>query len=706
MTLLTLALTAALAQDPAEEPEDPPAVALPTPDADPHAWLEEVLGDRALQQVRTWNEATLAHMEADPRFADLQAEALEILTSEARLTVGNLRDGQLYAFWQSPENVRGVWRRTPYPDYLAGTPRWETLLDLDALAEAEGENWVWHPPHCADDSDRCLIELSRGGTDAAVIREFDLATGSFLEDGFRIDEAKSEVTMLDEDTVLVATDRGDGTLTESGYPRTVSVWRRGEALESLPYALEGEASDVAVGGWTSSHGKREETFLYRGRTFYETETYRLVDGEPVRLPLPDHATTIGIMGDHLLVVPREDWAHAGQTFPAGVLVAMGLDDTDDVETVFAPAEGQSIEGVAIGKKSVFVQILSDVVGEVRRLRRKKGRWTGERLDLPANGQIELVTSSSSRDDLLVSFESLTQPVTLLHVDKKDRIRTVQELPAFFDADGIVVEQRFATSADGTRVPYFLMAREDVLAGGPAPTIQYGYGGFQATILPTYYRDEARPQQGAFAGRMWVEDGGVLVLSNIRGGGEYGPAWHQAALKADRQRAYEDFFAIGEALVADGVTTPEQLGAIGRSNGGLLMGVVLTQRPDLYQAIDIGVPLLDMLTYDKLLAGASWTGEYGDPDVPEERATLASYSPYHNLDPDADYPTVLFYTSTRDDRVHPGHARKMAAALASLDVPFHYWENIEGGHGGTVNQEQAALRLALEFLYFRQQLGLD
>lgn len=701
--MFVLSLIVASAQD-TTSTEEPEALALPTADHDPHRWLEGVLDEEALAQVKQWNAATMGSMEADPRFADLQAQALEILTSDARLATGDLRNGHLYTFWQDPEHVRGVWQRSPWKDYVAGEPVWETLFDLDAVASEEGENWIWHDAHCAPKSTRCMLELSRGGTDASVMREYDLQTRSFVEGGFELPEAKSEVSMIDEDTLLVSTDRGEGSLTEAGYPRTVGIWTRGQALADVQVALEGEKSDVAVGGWSESHGKRKEVFLSRGMTFYTSELHRMVDGKPVRLPVPERSTVQGLFGSLLLVALQEDWTHEGSSFTSGSLVALDL-DTNEAHAVLVPADGESIENVVVGRKSVVVQLLNDVVGEVRRLRRKKGEWSTEHVELPANGQIEIVSWSSSSDEVLVTFESLTRPVTLFHIDKRNAVTEVDSLPSFFDADGIVVEQRFAESSDGTKVPYFLMGREDVLAKGPAPTIQYGYGGFQVPILPTYFRDNARPQQGAFAGRLWVRDGGVIVLSNIRGGGEYGPSWHQAALKANRQTAYDDFFAIGEALVADGVTTPEQLGAIGRSNGGLLMGVVLTQRPDLYNAVDIGVPLLDMLRFDKLLAGASWTGEYGDPDVPEERVTLESYSPYHNLDADTDYPTVLFYTSTRDDRVHPGHARKMAAALESIDRPFHYWENIEGGHGGVANQDQAALRIALEFLYFKQQLGL-
>lgn len=706
LTLISLAL-AQTPTEPVEGGEIPPVAAqLPGFDgSDPHLWLEDVLGEEPLAKVKGWNEATLAAYEADPRFATMQDEALRVLSSDARLATGPIRGDHLYNFWRDAEHTRGVWRRTPLEAYLSGASEWEVLLDVDALAEAEGENWIWHGATCAPKSTRCLIELSRGGKDAVVVRELDRETGTFVQDGFYLPEAKSDVTFLDEDTLFVGTDFGPESLTESGYPRKVVRWTRGQALADAPVVAEGEITDVAMNVFVARHRKEAVTLASRGRTFYESDV-SVVDEDGLRaLPLPARNWIQGLFDGRLIVQLQEDWEHQGSTYPNGSLVSYDL-ESGEAASVLVPAEGEAIEGVSIGKKSLFVQMLSDVQGQLRRLKPKKGGWVSTTVELPGNGQVALVSGSDDRDDVFVTYESLTSPVTLFHVDKKDAVQSVASLPASFDATDIVVEQRFATSTDGTKVPYFLMARKDVLEGGPAPTIQYGYGGFQAAILPTYFRESARPQQGAFIGPLWVADGGVLVLSNIRGGSEYGPQWHQAALKANRQKAYDDFFAIGEQLVEDGVTTPEQLGAIGRSNGGLLMGVVLTQRPDLYQAVDIGVPLLDMLRYDKLLAGASWVGEYGDPDDAEERKTLEQISPYHHLDPEAAYPHVLFYTSTRDDRVHPGHARKMAAALESMGVPFDYWENIEGGHGGVANKDQAALRIALELLYFKRELGLD
>lgn len=693
--MLLLALPAALAQAPL----------LPDLDGtDPHRWLEEIHSEAALDTVRRWNAATQEALEADPRFATMQAAALEILTSDERLVQGTLHEGHYYHLLRDEAHVRGLWRRAQWNDVARGAPRWEPLLDLDALASDEAENWVWGGFDCAPRSARCLVMLSRGGTDATVTREFSTDTRRFVEGGFSLPEAKSRASWLDEDTVLFGTDTGPESLTESGYARQIRRWDRGMPVGEAPVVFEAERTDVWAHATTLREGATPHTLFVTGHTFYDASVFYDRDGERVRLPLPAQHELVGMHRGRLLVLLNEAWSHQGQTFSQGSLVGVSLGDWA-TETVLEPDAGETIESVAHSRHSIVVQLLSDVVGRAVRVRRQRGAWTRRPIPLPARGQIHVV-ALSRKGDLLATYEGLSQPATQFHVSRRDEVTELQALPASFDASGVVVEQRFATSSDGTRVPYFLMARRDVLEAGPAPTIQYGYGGFMIPITPSYVSENARPQQGAFAGPLWVEAGGVLVLSNIRGGGEYGPAWHQAALKEHRQLAFDDFFAIGEALVADGVTTPDQLGAIGRSNGGLLMGVAFTQRPDLYAAIDCGVPLLDMLRYDKLLAGASWTGEYGDPDVLEERATLERYSPYHQLDPQTDYPSILLYTSTRDDRVHPGHARKMAAALESMGTPFYYWENIEGGHGGVANHEQAAYRLALEFLYFRRELGLE
>jgi prolyl oligopeptidase len=550
-----------------------------------------------------------------------------------------------------------------------------------------------------------MVELSDGGKDAAFWREFNTSTKSFVDGGFSLDEAKSGVAWIDKDTLLVGTDMGEGSLTDSGYPRQSRVWKRGSALAEAPVFAEGDKTDVAIWGRVEQDGGLAHLFAQRAVSFFEAEYYHApgAEAEKKLLPLPKNADLQGVLAGRAIFTLREAWAFQGADYPQGSIVAFDLAG-GGAELVMAAAANQSIEQVEVGKSNLVVQYLEDVSGKAARLTRdKKGAWKRKEIAAPANGTLGIVSGGGGTDDGLLSYESLTTPDSIYWVTPKNKLTKIMSAPAFFDAADVVVEQRFATSKDGTKVPYYIMAKKDALTAGNAPTVQYGYGGFLAATLPTYYADPGRPQHGALAGKMWVSRGGVLVLSNIRGGSEYGPAWHEAALKENRQRSFDDFIAISEHLIETGVTSPEKLGAIGRSNGGLLMGAILTQRPELYGAIDIGVPLFDMRRYNKLLAGASWMGEYGDPDKPEEWAYISQYSPYQKLEAGKPYPEVFFYTSTKDDRVHPGHARKAVAKLKSLGYPVLYYENIEGGHGGTANQDQLAYRTALEYAYFARQL---
>jgi prolyl oligopeptidase len=666
---------------------------------DPNLWLEDIEGEKQLDWVRAQNARSLAELQADPRYEPMHQEALAILTSEERIPTGQIHGGYIYNFWQDEQHVRGIWRRATIDSYRTSSPAWETLLDVDALAKTENENWVWHGYDCLGPDYRlCLVDLSRGGSDASVLRELSIADKAFVEAGFTVPEGKNGAEWLDADTLLVSSDWGEGR-TDSGYPRAVRRWKRGRPFESAEPLFGGEKTDVAVSAAVLRHGGDAFPLLERAVTFYDSE-YRWLtpEGEQKPLPLPKRVRLAGVFQGKLLVWLQEPWDHGGASYGQGALVALRFADMS-VETIFAPAENQSLNDVAATKSSIVLTLLEDVAGKAVRIQ------NGEQqpVDVPANGVVTLAGSSSDRDDFFLIHESLTDPQTLLHVSPTNKVTVSMSLPAFYDASNVAVEQHFAASKDGTRVPYFVMGRKDVLAGGPAPTIQYGYGGFLIPTLPVYYDDPSRPQHGALAGKLWVSRGGVLALSNIRGGGEYGPRWHEAALKENRHLAYEDFFAIAEDLIARGVTTSDRLGAIGRSNGGLLMGVALTQRPDLYAAIDCGAPLFDMKRYNKLLAGASWMGEYGDPDIPAEWDYISKYSPYHNLTAGQPYPKVLFYTSTKDDRVHPGHARKAAARMAELGYDFYYYENIEGGHGGTANQDQLAMRTALEYTYLAHEL---
>ncbi len=675
----------------------------PAEDQDPNVWLEEIDGQKQLDWVRAQNARTLGELEADPRYAPMYQEALAILTSQERIPTGQIHGDHVYNFWQDDEHVRGIWRRAPIAGYAAGKPVWETLLDMDALAKAENENWIYHGATClSPEYVLCMVNLSRGGSDASVKREFSIPDKAFVGGGFAVPEGKNDVAWIDADTLLVAADWGEGR-TDSGYPRVIKRWTRGEPFDSATLLFEGKQTDVAVGSTVLRHSGEGFPIVDRAVTFYDGEYRWLAPGGELKLlPLPSRVRLAGVFQGRLLVWLQQRWEHGGASYPQGALVALRFEDMTS-ELIFEPAQNQSLNDVEAGKTSIIVTLLEDVAGKALRLKPASDGWQTQEIAVPANGVVKLAGTSGDRDDFFLTHESLTTPQTLYHVAANNSIKPAMTLPAFYDATGVVVEQHFAASKDGTRVPYFVMGKKDVLERGNAPTIQYGYGGFLIPILPVYYEDPSRPQHGALAGKLWVSRGGVLVLSNIRGGGEYGPRWHEAALKENRQLAYDDFFAIAEDLIARGVTSPEKLGAVGRSNGGLLMGVALTQRPDLYGAIDCGVPLFDMKRYNKLLAGASWMGEYGDPDIPEEWAYISKYSPYQNLKAGEPYPKVLFYTSTKDDRVHPGHARKAAARMAELGYDFYYYENIEGGHGGTTNQEQLAMRTALEYVHFAHEL---
>ena len=678
-----------------------PAAAQDT--GDPFTWLEEIEGARALDWARAENAHALPMLESDPRFAPMRAEARAILTSPARIPTGSIHNGAVYNFWQDDVHVRGLWRRAGVASYRKGAPDWETLIDFDQLAKEEGENWVHDQIVClSPEYRRCMVELSRGGGDTSTWREFDTSTKAFVKGGFALPEAKSDVSWVDADTLIVGTDWGPGSLTNSGYPRTVKVWRRGTPLAAASTLFEGRKEDVAVRSYVDQDGGAQP-FVVRNVSFFENE-YFYVPGlaATTKLPLPLNADIQGVLDGRAIFLLRESWNYRGKDFAQGSVVAYEL-KSGVVEIVFAASESQSVEAVAVGKSGLVIQYLENVSGKAARVARtREGEWRASGIPLPANGVLKIASAGGGTDDALLSFESLTSPLALYYVTESNATQQIFATPAAYDASDVVVEQRFATSTDGTRIPYFVMGKRAVLKRGNAPTIQYAYGGFLSATLPVYYEDPSRPQHGALAGKLWVSRGGVLVLANIRGGSEYGPRWHQAGLQRNRQQVFDDFIAVSEDLIRTGVTSKGKLGAIGRSNGGLLMGVVMNQRPDLYAAIVNGVPLLDMQRYTKLGAGASWVAEYGDPDT-DDWSYMSKWSPYQNLRENVAYPPVFYYTSTRDDRVHPGHARKAAAKLKSFGRDYFYYENMEGGHGGTANQDQLAYRIALEYAYFARLL---
>ncbi len=675
------------------------AITLPALADDPFLWLEEVDGDKAMAFVNRENARTLEALGQSPRFKAIQSEIREVLDSRDRIPVVAARGPWLYNFWQDATNPRGLWRRTTWAEFRKPQPAWDVVLDVDALAKAEKENWVWAGSNCLPPAyERCMLSFSRGGGDATVKREFDVTTRSFVASGFALPEAKSDIAWRDADTLYVGTDFGPGSMTDSGYPRVVKRWSRGTPLATTVSVFEGKTSDVEVSAWVDhAPGFFREGFT-RSIEFFNTKTFLLVDGKPQRIDVPNDARP-ALAREWLLLHPRTDLAFGGRTYRGGSLLAIRFDAFQRGErtfgVLFEPTATRSLSGYAVLRDGLVLNVFEDVKCQLLELRYDGKRWITTNVALPGTGAaVASAVDSDTSNQYWISYQDFLTPSSLLLGELgRGKPEVLKTLPAMFDAAGMTVEQLFAKSADGTRVPYFVVRPKQAAKG--TPTLLYGYGGFEASMEPFY--------SGAW-GRAWLSRGGTFVLANIRGGGEYGPAWHQAALKHNRQRAFDDFIAIGEDLVKRGITTPKHLGIMGGSNGGLLVGAVLAQRPDLFGAVVAQVPLFDMQRYHKLLAGASWMAEYGNPDDPADWAVISRYSPYQNLRKDTRYPALLVTTSTRDDRVHPGHARKLVARMLELGQPVWYYENTEGGHASAANNEQRARVRALEMTFLWQHLG--
>ena len=664
---------------------------------DPYLWLEDVEGERALTWVREQNERSLATLEADPRFDQLQADSIALANSRDRLPTGGIQDGYYYNFWQDETHVRGIYRRAPVVEFARNaSPNWEIVLDIDAIAAAENANWVFKGADCLEGSTRCMIALSDGGRDASTYREYDFATRAFVPNGFVVPEAKSGVAWLDQNTLLVATDWGEGSMTESGYAYIIKRWTRGTPLASATEVIRGQATDVGVfpGVLQDTDGRRLPIAI-EADTFFESTSWRLDGPAPQRISLPAKATLQGLHRGHIVATLEEAW----QGLPQGALIAYPLSETSSetphATALFAPTARQSIEGVAITRDAILVAGFENVRGRILRIALDGQRWTTTTLDLPQTGSVTFAGSSPTESEAFAVYEDYLTPDTLYALERNvTTVRAVRSLPAQFDASPYVTEQFEAVSRDGTRVPYFILHRRDMPLNGQNPTLLYAYGGFQVSMTPGYSPN---------VGKLWLDRGGVYVMANIRGGGEFGPAWHQAGLRTHRQVIYDDFYAVERDLVERRITSPRRLGIMGGSNGGLLMGVMLNQHPEMINAAVVQVPLLDMLRYDQLLAGASWVDEYGSPSNPEERAFLETITPYQNLRRRDDFPVPFVVTSTKDDRVHPGHARKYVARMMELGMPVLYYENIDGGHAAAANLNEAARRRALEYTYLMQRL---
>ena len=672
---------------------------------DPYEWLEEVLGDKALEWVKARNAIVQNRMEGEPSFEKLRSDLLEILDSNARIPFVSKRGEYYYNFWRDKTNERGLWRRTTLEEYRKAEPKWEVVLDLDALGKTENENWVWKGASLLrPDYQRALITLSRGGADANITREFDLKTRSFVVDGFELPESKGSVSWIDIDHLFVSTDFGDASMTDSGYPRMAKLWKRGTPIEQAKLVYEGKQEDMSVGAVHDDSPGFERNFVTRNIAFYNDELFLVKDsGELVKIDAPNTASK-SVFKQYLLLELREAWTIDSKTYPAGSLLVSDFDrflrGERAFEVLFEPSTNTALSSVTTTKDHVVINVLEDVKNRLYVLTpsttESPTAWRREPLvGAPAFGTVNVtaVDSDESNDYFMTSTDYLT-PTTLSIGTVGKAPEELKRLPHFFDSVGMQISQHFATSSDGTKVPYFMVAKKDLNLDGKNPTLLYGYGGFEISLQPNY---------SATVGRAWLTQGGVYVVANIRGGGEYGPRWHQAALKENRLRAYEDFAAVAKDLVARGVTSKQRLGIQGGSNGGLLVGNMITLYPELFEAGVCQVPLLDMKRYNKLLAGASWMAEYGNPDYPDQWAYIRKFSPYQNVQPSVAYPKVLFTTSTRDDRVHPGHARKMMAKMESQGHAVWYYENIEGGHGGAANNKQSAFMQALAYTFLKQEL---
>jgi prolyl oligopeptidase len=674
---------------------------------DPFLWLEQAHGERAMQWVRTENVKTDAVLERDPRFKALFHDAKVILEAKDRIPEPSVIGGRIFNFWQDAEHTHGIWRETSQADFQNAAPAWRTVIDLDAMSKSEKANWFWKGAICREpDEERCVVSLSDGGEDAVTLREFDLPKAAFVDGGFSLPSGKQDVAWQDADTLLLAREWTPGEMTRSGYAFVVKRIKRGQPLAAAVEVFRGKPDDVGVTPISLSDGRgHSAAFIQRAVSIFELEFYLLGPQGPAKLDLPMKADLLTLLDGRLIVSLREDWKRAGEsTLPQGSLVSLDLAalaaDPQHLQPVliYAPAAREAFVEAAATRGHLLVHSLDNVNGRAYSFTPEpNNRWSRSPLELPDNISVNVIDTDLHSEQAFIQVTGFLAPPKLMRADLRlGTLTTVKTLPPKFDGSRDVVEQFSATSKDGTKIPYFIVHPVAMKMDGSTPTILHAYGGFLDAQTPTYSGE---------LGKLWLERGGAFVLANIRGGGEFGPAWHEAGLKTHRQRIYDDFAAVGEDLIAKGFTNSTHLGIMGGSNGGLLMGVEFIQHPELWRAVDIQVPLLDMLRYEQIAAGSSWVAEYGSVSVPAERAFLASISPYNNLQAGVKYPQALIWSTTKDDRVGPQHARKFAAKLAAMGVPYLYFEVIEGGHGAGATPDERAKMHAREYTYFSGKLGL-
>lgn len=664
---------------------------------DPFLWLEDTASQRATKWVRAQNELTLRSLRADEEYKDALDDAAAIVGARDRIPYGSLAAGWVHNFWQDERNPRGIWRRTRLSDYRDSDPTWETLIDLDALASSQGREWTWRGAEClAPAFTRCLIRLSRNGGDTVIVREFDIESKSFVRKGFDVADAKTDISWVDLNTVVIATNWGKGSLTSAGSPRVVKLWNRGEPIADAKTVYEGKPGDLAVRPvvYFDQRGAAE-IFVVRSLAASDSDVFYIdANSRVTRITVPRGADFKGLHARQLLFQATRSWNVAGMSVEQGALIGFSLDEyianggvIPAVKVLFKPERRVAVADVKIGRDAVYLSLLDNVKGRIHEVTYDGHQWFWRRMTLPDNGSAEVVSASPVDGEVLIKYESFVTPDRLYIASKGTDPKVLKQLPERFNADGVTVAQYEAVSADGTRIPYFFV-RRGKHNDSDTPALLYAYGGFQVSTTPWYWSS---------AGKLWLEEGGAYAVANVRGGGEFGPGWHQAAMRERRQRNFDDLAAVARDMIARGFTSPRRLGVIGSSHGGLVASGAFIQNPDLFNAVSAQLPLTDMLRYKRLSSsGSNWIAEYGNPDDPRQRAIISRWSPYQNVRPGVRYPRAFFLTATRDERIHPGHARKMAAKLGAVGQPPLYFETPDTG-------ATRAEQLALTFTYFRQQL---
>ncbi len=675
-------------------------------ETDSNIWLESSKDPKVVKWVQDHNAQTTQVLESDPRFQSIATQARAIVTAKDRIPYPNLHGKMVRNFWQDQTHLRGYLRQTTLNEYLTQNPTWETILDIDELNHKEGKSWVYSGMAClAPDSDICLIKLSDGGKDEVIVREFQVSTKSFVRGGFEVPAAKTSVGWIDRDTIFLQTDFGPGSMTTSGYPRQVRIWKRGTPMADAKLVFEGNATDVSVSGWKIFRHDSNTMYISQGLNFFEDKIFVFDGTKTTELPFPTTSNFQGEFAGQIMTMLRNDWTVGSKTYVAGTVVSLPLsavgqpNPESKLETIFVPDSNSTFDGFSRSKNYLLLSVLNNVRGELRHVTRHAGAWVTKPVKLPNEGTLTIVDASDDANDVFVAYQTYNVPTALYYGngDFKHPLKAIKSLPAKFNASDIVIDQFHSTSKDGTKIPYFVVHKKGFSLDGTNPTVLYGYGGFEVSLTPMYQ---------SVMGKVWLERGGVYVVANIRGGGEFGPKWHAAALKENRQRAYDDFESVARDLIARKITTPRRLGIQGGSNGGLLVGVAVTQHPELYNAVVCESALLDMIRYTQMPPGASWIGEYGDPAVPSEAAYIEKYSPYQNIaeaKTGAVYPEILFHTSTADDRVQPGHSRKMTERFEQKGHRVMLYENTEGGHGGAADPEQTVHKVAIEYTYLFRKL---